>query len=247
MRLSAAGSVERPAFIERNQTELGEPCAQRSRCPPSSGYVGKTQDNTGKPVTNSAALIGDGKILFEQRKMLLPTYDVFDEARYFQPAVYSARLPVRLGKARHHDLRGFLERQKLLAGAALRARPRLGNGREGKHGPAEYFVIALHSEETRAAERHAAGYRHQSPCPGDLCESGRRQRQPDFRWFERGIFVRWPLAASAKSFEEDMVFFDTATGQGDIRPPSKTNSKPSTARWSSVRGIMFANADFGRR
>ena len=50
------------------------------------GYVGRAQDDTGKPVANSAALIADGKILFEQRKMLLPTYDVFDESRYFQPA-----------------------------------------------------------------------------------------------------------------------------------------------------------------
>ena len=50
------------------------------------GYVGKAQDDTGKPVANSAALIANGRILFEQRKMLLPTYDVFDESRYFQPA-----------------------------------------------------------------------------------------------------------------------------------------------------------------
>ncbi len=50
------------------------------------GFVGDAMDNTGKPVANSAALIAWGKILFEQRKMLLPTYDVFDESRYFQPA-----------------------------------------------------------------------------------------------------------------------------------------------------------------
>src|SRR5690242_2670919 len=35
---------------------------------------------------NRAELIAEGKVLFEQRKMLLPTYDVFDETRYFQPA-----------------------------------------------------------------------------------------------------------------------------------------------------------------
>ena len=50
------------------------------------GFVGDAMDNTGKPVANCAALIANGKILFEQRKMLLPTYDVFDESRYFQPA-----------------------------------------------------------------------------------------------------------------------------------------------------------------
>ena len=83
-----------PHSFERNQTELAALAAQDRRCPPSSAMSGKAQDNTGKPVTNSAALIGHGKILFEQRKMLLPTYDVFDEARYFQPAVTQFVFPL---------------------------------------------------------------------------------------------------------------------------------------------------------
>src|SRR5947209_5222619 len=41
---------------------------------------------TGKSVMNSAALLMDGKIAFVQSKMLLPTYDVFDEMRNFAPA-----------------------------------------------------------------------------------------------------------------------------------------------------------------
>jgi NAD+ synthase (glutamine-hydrolysing) len=35
---------------------------------------------------NSAVLACDGEVLLEQHKSLLPTYDVFDEARYFDPA-----------------------------------------------------------------------------------------------------------------------------------------------------------------
>jgi NAD+ synthase/NAD+ synthase (glutamine-hydrolysing) len=34
---------------------------------------------------NSAAVIERGSVVFRQHKMLLPTYDVFDEARYFRP------------------------------------------------------------------------------------------------------------------------------------------------------------------
>jgi NAD+ synthase (glutamine-hydrolysing) len=40
----------------------------------------------GRGLFNSAALVTDGMILFHQNKSLLPTYDVFDEARYFDPA-----------------------------------------------------------------------------------------------------------------------------------------------------------------
>lgn len=38
----------------------------------------------GKPLHNTAFLISAGKILKRQSKMLLPTYDVFDELRYFR-------------------------------------------------------------------------------------------------------------------------------------------------------------------
>jgi len=39
----------------------------------------------GKPLYNSAAIIEDGKLIGYQDKWLLPTYDVFDERRYFEP------------------------------------------------------------------------------------------------------------------------------------------------------------------
>jgi NAD+ synthase (glutamine-hydrolysing) len=38
----------------------------------------------GKPLHNTAFLVSSGKVLFKQAKMLLPTYDVFDELRYFR-------------------------------------------------------------------------------------------------------------------------------------------------------------------
>jgi NAD+ synthase (glutamine-hydrolysing) len=40
----------------------------------------------GKNLYNSALFIHDGKILHEIHKALLPTYDIFDEYRYFQPS-----------------------------------------------------------------------------------------------------------------------------------------------------------------
>src|SRR5436305_6992546 len=39
----------------------------------------------GKPLHNAAIVARNGKQLLEQHKMLLPTYDVFDELRYFEP------------------------------------------------------------------------------------------------------------------------------------------------------------------
>jgi NAD+ synthase/NAD+ synthase (glutamine-hydrolysing) len=77
--------LERPAFIERNKREL-KALAAKLPLPAIVGYAGKSTNGTGKAIANKAALLSGGKIVFEQSKMLLPTYDVFDESRYFQPA-----------------------------------------------------------------------------------------------------------------------------------------------------------------
>ena len=50
------------------------------------GYVDFNEKLTGKPFRNSAALLHHGKIAQRFHKTLLPTYDVFDESRYFEPA-----------------------------------------------------------------------------------------------------------------------------------------------------------------
>ena len=64
------------------------------------GLVTPAQADTGKSVMNSAALLQDGKIAFLQSKMLLPTYDVFDEMRNFAPASSQICFPSAASKWR---------------------------------------------------------------------------------------------------------------------------------------------------
>lgn len=49
------------------------------------GFVEKNPQDEGKSLHNAAALLWKGQIAGAVRKVLLPTYDVFDEARYFEP------------------------------------------------------------------------------------------------------------------------------------------------------------------
>ena len=71
--------LERPSFLARNRSEIVT-LAKALPLPAIVGYVGKAEDDTGKPISNCAGLLADGKLVFEQRKMLLPTYDVFDRS-----------------------------------------------------------------------------------------------------------------------------------------------------------------------
>jgi len=86
--------VERPSFVARNR-ETVEQIAQGARgiaviC----GLVTPAGAETGKSAMNSSALLKDGQVAFLQSKMLLPTYDVFDEMRNFAPAKSQTLFPL---------------------------------------------------------------------------------------------------------------------------------------------------------
>jgi NAD+ synthase (glutamine-hydrolysing) len=56
------------------------------------GFVRPNPDDMAKSLFNSAVLFEDGRILHQVNKQLLPTYDVFDERRFFEPG--HASLPL---------------------------------------------------------------------------------------------------------------------------------------------------------
>jgi NAD+ synthase/NAD+ synthase (glutamine-hydrolysing) len=78
--------VERPSFVARNRETAKQIAAATRGISVICGLVTPAESETGKSVMNSAALLQDGTIAFVQSKMLLPTYDVFDEMRNFAPA-----------------------------------------------------------------------------------------------------------------------------------------------------------------
>lgn len=88
--------LEKPTFLERSEKALADLVSRTVELDPLlvCGYVAKAPGDSAKPAQNCAAVIRRGEILFRQTKMLLPTYDVFDEARYFLPAERQQVFPV---------------------------------------------------------------------------------------------------------------------------------------------------------
>ena len=78
--------VERPSFVSHNRESAERIAAQTKGIAVICGLVTPADSDAGKSAMNSAALLMDGKLAFLQSKMLLPTYDVFDEMRNFAPA-----------------------------------------------------------------------------------------------------------------------------------------------------------------
>jgi NAD+ synthase/NAD+ synthase (glutamine-hydrolysing) len=85
--------VERPTFVARNRQSAEQIAAETKGIAVICGLVTPADSDAGKSVMNSAAFLMDGTIAFIQSKMLLPTYDVFDEMRNFAPAKGQALFP----------------------------------------------------------------------------------------------------------------------------------------------------------
>ena len=78
--------LEKPVFISENLKYLKELSSRIKGIHALCGYVDRNPDKNGKNLVNSVALLKDGKILGTGGKILLPSYDVFDETRYFESA-----------------------------------------------------------------------------------------------------------------------------------------------------------------
>lgn len=73
-------------FIEKTELTLQEITVETKGITAVIGLPRKNPNKGEKPLYNSAAILSNGKLLGYQDKCLLPTYDVFDERRYFEPA-----------------------------------------------------------------------------------------------------------------------------------------------------------------
>jgi NAD+ synthase (glutamine-hydrolysing) len=209
--------LERPAFIDRNLKELKE-LAGKLAIPAVVGYAGRVKNSSGKAIANKAALICGGRIVFEQSKMLLPTYDVFDESRYFQPAerqtVYDfgrEHLGITIcedvwndknfwAKLRYErDPVSELVAQGTTLLLNISASPYTINKR------------TLRLEMLRSIARtHQRAVIYVNQVGGDdslIFDGASMAVTPDGR-----------VAAQALAFEEDLVLFDTETQQGEFHP-----------------------------
>ena len=232
--------IERPAFAERNQKALAQ-LARAIPIPSLVGYVGKAQDDTGKPVANCAALIASGKVVFEQRKMLLPTYDVFDETRYFQPAISQSpfRLnPEVLGITICEDCwndKNFWA-QRLYKRDPVAELVGQGSSVILNISASPYTLDkrALRHDMLRAiAMEHSVPMVYVNQVGGNdslVFDGSSVAFMPDGR-----------VAAMANSFEEDLVLFDTVTGVGDVRP------QPADELAAAYQALVLGTRDYIRK
>ncbi len=81
--------LEHPSFLTLQNDYLARLRAEISGIAVLCGIISPCREHHGKALHNTALLFRDGEILHASHKKLLPTYDVFDESRYFRPGTSS--------------------------------------------------------------------------------------------------------------------------------------------------------------
>ena len=233
--------VERPWFVEQNRQTAEAIAHKTSGIAVICGLVTPTRSPTGKTVMNSAALLRDGKIAAIQSKRLLPTYDVFDEFRNFAPAdkqdlitLNGTPCALTICEDAWND-KNFWDRRLYgidpvedLVGAGgkillnISASPFFLNKRELRQDM--LATIAKHYRIPVAMANQVGGN--------------------DSLVFDGSSFALGPdgqVIAQAKSFEEDLVCFDTAALAGDI------HHRDETLEGSAYAALVLGTRDYVRK
>jgi len=208
--------VERPSFVTHNK-ETAERIAQQTQgitviC----GLVTPANSDTGKSVMNSAALLQDGKIAFVQSKMLLPTYDVFDEMRNFAPARSQQLFPfcgnqmaLTICEDAWNDKLFWPKR--LYTVDPIEALIRAGGN----------FVLNVSSSPFWIGKRELrrnmlASIARQYKVPVALVNQVGGNDSLVFDGSSLVLNREGEVIAQGKSFEEDLIYFDSQTLTGDL-------------------------------
>jgi NAD+ synthase (glutamine-hydrolysing) len=217
--------LEKRDFVDANLSHLHKLIASIKGIGVICGFVDKNTREGGNPLFNSAVLFEHGKILHQVNKKLLPTYDVFDERRYFESGrectsfLYKGcRLGVTICEDIWND-KDFFSRhlypldpveKRVKEGANLliniAASPYHVGKREFKWDMiraivTKYKVPLLYANQVGGNDSVL------------------------FDGLSLAFDSRGKITARARDFEEDIVTFDTETGQGDIHPISESDTE----------------------
>jgi NAD+ synthase (glutamine-hydrolysing) len=210
--------VERPSFVAHCRASVERIAADTQGIAVICGTVTPAEAESGKAVMNSAVLLREGRVDLTQSKMLLPTYDVFDEMRNFAPAknqqVFSfcgKQMALTICEDAWNDKR-FWNRQ------LYRVDPVEELVRAGGN-----FVLNISASPFWLGKRELRR---------DMLTSiARNQKVPvamvnqvggnDSLVFDGSSVVIAPngqVIAQGKSFEEDLIYFDSQRLTGDMHP-----------------------------
>ena len=238
--------VEHAGFVAGGLEALDR-LARELPLPAVVGFVARNETGEGKPLHNSAALIRDGRVVSVHHKSLLPTYDVFDEDRYFEPGRRPHVAPLG-GRALGITICEDCWRIESSLRAQVSLRPGPGAPARRRAGHPQPLRLAVHA-------RQAGGPAEAARRPGAAAQAADRVRQPGRRQRRTRLRRRQhggERARRTRRAREAVRGRPARRGPrraagGDRDASGAAAPRRRSARWRSARATTFTNAGSGRR
>jgi NAD+ synthase (glutamine-hydrolysing) len=212
--------LDKPSFVEESKKYWSEIRKESRGIGVICGVVEENRKGSGKPYYNTALFFHDEVLLGRYHKRLLPSYDVFDEERYFEPGdeafwidFKGERIAVSIcediwnvsdylpGRLYHCDPIADLRDASVEILINLSASPY-------HMGKADWVSGLLQTQATES-NMHIV-YVNQVGGNDELIFQGH-----SMVWDKAG-----KLAATGRNFREDLVVYDTKTFRGELSEPS---------------------------
>jgi NAD+ synthase (glutamine-hydrolysing) len=235
--------LERDAFLQASEHALSDLCGSvHGQLAVLVGFPEVLSEvQAGRHIANSAALIDDGKIVAVRRKSLLPTYDVFDEWRYFEPATTVAPVPFRgrsLGISICEDIwnDGDFWPRRLYREDPVEKLVKAGAD----------LLINIAASPFTVEKRHLR--------PRMLASVARHWQRPlvfvnqvggqddlVFDGSSLAVNAKGEIVARASEHAPDLVVVDIDAGRGDVRPFTESDPR------SALDALVLGTRDYARR
>ncbi len=242
--------LERPAFIEAGARALDRLTRRVGASPTPGGkrtavIVGFVEalpaSGTGRPVANAAALLDAGRVASVTRKTLLPTYDVFDERRYFEPGdrvscttFGGTRLGISICEDIWNDADFWPHR-------LYRADPIEALVKDGAEILINISASPYTIEKRRLRPRMLATTARHWGRPLVFVNQVGGQDDLVFDGASLAFDARGEVIARAAEHTADLVIVDTDTGRGDLRPMEQSDVR------SALDALVLGTRDYARR
>ncbi len=212
--------LEQRTFVDANQHALEHLVNAIHGIGVVVGLVARNSDDEGKPLYNAAVLFEDGRVLCQVNKQLLPTYDVFDEHRHFEPGQPSPpilykrrRLGITICEDVWNDKDIFNHRLYAFDPVDRLARGGMELLINISASPFSRGKIEFRDHMLKTI---ASKYK----LPVVFVNQVGGNDQILFDGASTVFNAHGEIKARGSDFNEDMVFYDTQTDKGDIRPVS---------------------------
>jgi len=232
--------LERPWFVDANLAALDKLAKKIKDVGVIVGFVDRNTSE-GKPLYNAAALIENGDISYVSYKSLLPTYDVFDEDRYFEPAAGTA--PVKFGSTKiAMTICEDLWTDEVCGPRKLYHRDPLADVSKKKIGLIINIAASpwwLGKEKLRIELAKAKALEHKLPVLMVNQVGGNDELV--FDGSSVCVNEKGEVIARAKSFDEDLMMVDLQHGAGDSH--GNEGSDPDMI----YRALVLGTRDYARK